>query len=613
MEKSNTTKRKNILRILSFFLFLTFMSGFVSFQVHAEDSFGISGTFSSYHYKVVPGESVESPDVYVMFFNNYDKEITVEYYTSGPEGVEFLFDDVPVDIPAGETIKVPINLSVSEEVVPGTYTIGVAAQVVPDKDNGIVITGSTQLNAKLTILGDAGSFIIRTVDYQEEQFKATIRLFRIDEDGTYPVATSDTGILEDRVVPGDYSAIAYYKDAEIGKREFSIKSGDDLELIIKVKTVFIPVFLAGPQFEESGDVIRNAQLVYTIENVFRPVTNAKLLLSVWRNNNLLETTELLAYPSLLLGQTEGRYSYIPSRGWSNGEYEFQLQILDEQEEVLAISETREILVDQYPFNWIPVLIGTIGFLLLAVIGALFKNALLQMDIVKWFILLFASKKYVAYNERLDIKYKTIQEAIDEAKAYDRITVYKGIHKEMLTINKAMHLVGPASSSLKSKAQIKTPESLDGYAMITILNTHVTIENLVFIGKKDQSCAIRIQSNNVEIKECQFQGFINPLIIRSPLDNQALQKVTITNCKLSYSDHAAILIDEASVLISNNKFEDVYYAISINNVRSNVVVEKNKITYQEDDFLIYGRTTVEGVELIENEISQSKEIRKGDKR
>lgn len=603
MKKDISKIHINKLRILSFFLLFSLIMPFVALSVKAENSFGISGTFTDYRYKMVPGESITTPDVYVMFFNNYDTEITVEYYTSGPEGVEFLFDNIPVKIPANKTVKVPISLKVDEKTVPGNYEIGVAAKVIPDEVNGVILAPSTKLNATISILGEAGEFIIKTVDYQEEPFKSTIRLYREDDDGTYAVATSETGILEDRMVPGNYTAYAYYNEQEIGRKKFTLKANDDLEIILPVETVFIPTFSATAQFESNGELIRNAQLVYTIDNIFNPIENAKLILSVLRNEEKLETTELLAFPTLLVGKTEGRYSYIPSNAWENGVYTFKLQVLDQNNQVLANSFEQSILVDQFPFNWIPVLIGTIGVLVASLIGALFKGSLLNLGFIKWFTLLFANKKHVAYNERLDIKYTSIQTAIDEAKAFDTILVYKGVHNELITINKAIQLVGQESTSSNGKTKFKANSSLDNVAMVTISSSHVYLKNILFIGDETIDCAIQINSSHVNVSECAFEGFINPIVIQSETNDEVLEKVSIVDCRFVKSHHAALLIEEASVVIDHNDFNRVKYAISINNKTAEITISNNKITYIEDDLLIYYRTTLEGVELIENSINQ----------
>ena len=78
--------------------------------VQASGGFAVSGNFSSYHYKMVPGETVSTPDVYVIFFNNYAVDIDVELSprVTKPDGtpstmgnrLEFIVEELLVTIPA---------------------------------------------------------------------------------------------------------------------------------------------------------------------------------------------------------------------------------------------------------------------------------------------------------------------------------------------------------------------------------------------------------------------------------------------------------------------------------------------------------------------------------
>jgi hypothetical protein len=75
-------------------------------------SFGVSGTFAGYHYKIVPGERIDSENIYASFVNNYSVPIDVQIATEGPAGVEFLVEQGVVTIPAGRKHSSPNWLSV---------------------------------------------------------------------------------------------------------------------------------------------------------------------------------------------------------------------------------------------------------------------------------------------------------------------------------------------------------------------------------------------------------------------------------------------------------------------------------------------------------------------
>jgi hypothetical protein len=196
--------------------------------VQAQGSFAVSGTFAGYQYKLIAGERIESENVYATFVNGYSVSIDVQLVFQAPEGVTFLVEESIVSIPAGQSIRVPIGVALDDDVVPGDYVISIFAQVLPGETEGITLVGSAGLNARLSVFGEAGRVTIRSLTTKGDPFRASIELFRIEDDGRlFSIATAETQ-LSDRVVVGDYVARSYYQGRTIGEEYFTVNNNDNI-------------------------------------------------------------------------------------------------------------------------------------------------------------------------------------------------------------------------------------------------------------------------------------------------------------------------------------------------------------------------------------------------
>lgn len=327
MNKSHPLLNKLNLLIL----FLTFiLSVSLWTNLSANGGFGVSGSFSNYHYRMVPGERIETPGVNVVFFNNYDIDIEVELSPNGPEGVEFLLENTIVEIPADSSFTVPIGIDVSETAVPGEYTLGLSARVIPQTVSGIQVVGAAELRTRLSIFGEAGDLTIESFDIMDNPFELNLRLFRVDGNTLAPVDESDDGRLERRYVPGLYRVFAYYEGVEVARRDITLENNDDLTEQIVANTVFIESFRVVPQFGDPDDLstFSTARMRYTIQNIYEPPTgplqDIRLGLRVWYRDSDIGLTEESVIPVLPQISFDGSFSYTPPSGWQAGLYEFQL-------------------------------------------------------------------------------------------------------------------------------------------------------------------------------------------------------------------------------------------------------------------------------------------------
>jgi hypothetical protein len=347
-------------------------------NVSAAEGFGASGPFAGYHYKLVQGESIEIPQIYVIFFNNYNTEINVQLSATVPDGVTIDLESDLITMEANSIMEVPVRITTADDAAAGDYVIGVAAEVIPDEINGIQIIGSAKLSARLSIYGEAGRYSIVTETTKGDPFEGDLTIYRKEDNNLLtPVGYSDDGTYSDRVIPGTYVAQVYYDGTKVVDYEFVINDGDDLDIVLVAKTVFITTFLVGPVFNDETELLQSAQIVYTIENIYEPINNARLMLVVERNGSPVDNIEILFTGYLGTGAFDGRYSYIPTNGWRAGDYSFKLEIYEddiEKQDTFLHDETdtkiftidRDI-VEPYLDVWDFVLYGAILILIIVII------------------------------------------------------------------------------------------------------------------------------------------------------------------------------------------------------------------------------------------------------
>ncbi len=337
-------------------------------NVQAEGGFGVSGTFAGYHYKLVPGEQIDSANIYATFVNNYSVPIDVQISYQAPPGVTFLIEQTLVTIPAGATIRVPVGIALPLDAVPGDYVVQVFAQVLPGSVEGITVIGSAGLNARLSIFGEAGRVTIRSLTTSGDVFRSTIELFRIEADGALFSVATRRDTLSDRVVVGDYVAKAYFEGRTIAEERFTVNNNDVLTIDLIARTVFVRSFNVEPNFFEDRNILASTTVSYSLENVYETVNNIQLELVVRLDGEIIDEVEMFLAPVLNVGRTEGRFTYIPRRGWQEGQYQISIRLF----ELDSRFEGGQFLYDETsPFDFVvpaSIVEGGVNFVQVALLG-----------------------------------------------------------------------------------------------------------------------------------------------------------------------------------------------------------------------------------------------------
>ncbi len=123
--------------------------------------------------------------------------------------------------------------------------------------------------------------------------------------------------------------VAYWEGVEIASKQFELAADEEKEITLVAQIVILNAFTATPQYAESGGKIASARLTYTIKNIYLPLNDARLVLSVFHRGHQVDQLEMFTLPVLELGSQDHRYSYIPPEGWQSGEYKFRIDLYAE--------------------------------------------------------------------------------------------------------------------------------------------------------------------------------------------------------------------------------------------------------------------------------------------
>jgi len=352
------------------------LSLFLPAPVHADGGIAISGNFYRQHFRLFPGESLISPDIYVQAFNNSDTSMQIKMSTQVPPGVELILSPVDFTLPPGGQQKVEVGIELSSEAVPGEYEVGITADSHPEAaEEGFTLAGAAQQEAKLTIFGEAGSVSIVTLTHKGEPFPAVVRLFEQLESESILCGYSDTGTLDMRLVPGDYVVEAYLEDTKVAEESFTLAVDGEKSITLTARTAFIVGFSTVPNYYTESKELAFANLEYTIKNIYQLLEDIEVILKVNLDGTVLDEISIFSLSILNTGNTEASYNnYIPPGGWESGTYGFMMELHVQGE---LYNQSQEVLMSAKiakaePPGW-PIVGSIIGGVVLIVIIVALKR------------------------------------------------------------------------------------------------------------------------------------------------------------------------------------------------------------------------------------------------
>jgi len=347
-------------RILALTILIVALLGF-AFPIPVKaQGIAISGNFYRQHFEFIPGQSLTTPEIYVVVFNHGEDDLRVKLTSKTPLGVELVLPTTDFTLAPGENRQLEVGVNVGLQVPPGDYDLILTAEAYLEGP-GIKVSGAAQQQATLTVSAEAGEVDISTVSPQGEPFLTTIRLYKQIEDQNLPCGYSETGRLKTKLTPGDYLVEAYYQGAKVAEETFSLAADEHKTITLLPQTVYIEGFaVVRNWYSETGE-FAFAKIVYNINNTYQPIKDVTVVLKVSLEDKLVDETELISLPTLDVGKTGGAgYNYIPSQGWQHGTYIFKIELYSqgniyaESQEVQMLTESAKVSA---PVNWL--LIGGI--------------------------------------------------------------------------------------------------------------------------------------------------------------------------------------------------------------------------------------------------------------
>lgn len=313
--------------VIWFTLFLAMASiCFGGLPVQAAGGFALSGSFYVQDFKMPQGSSLSVPDSYIVVFNNSDDDFNVKLTTETPMEVELILLERDFLLKSGQQQKLEVGIEVGLDAVPGEYTIGITVEPYREGGSGIQIMGAARQEARLTVTGEVASVVITSVNPGGESVSTMVRLYRQVNNETRGIGFSETGNLEIRVAPGNYTASAYVAGKLVAEESFSVSADEEKEILLTVHTVYFEGFGIVPHYDKNTDKLAMAKIVYAVSNLLQSFPQAEVKLKISQNGVPLEEATLITLSPLEKGRIELSYNYIPAEGWEEGIYGFRLEL-----------------------------------------------------------------------------------------------------------------------------------------------------------------------------------------------------------------------------------------------------------------------------------------------
>ena len=270
------------LAVLLLTMGLPLAAGLPPGPVSAQNAVAISGNFYTQKFVIPVGGHVDVESVYVVAFNQGTEAatFTVSYIASAPDVTLVLSEEQFVLDPA-ESRRVQVGVYVGANATPGMHEITVSVKAERETSEGVVLVlGSAAQKASLSIVGEAGSVHVESKSPGGNRIMSHIRLWKIIDGEQYEVAESRNGLLDVIVSPGSYVVKAFSMGVELASQELQVAHLGQLDITLSVETIYFKYFEPALARNVNTGAPGYAQIVYTIANVYEPVSNAAVNLVV---------------------------------------------------------------------------------------------------------------------------------------------------------------------------------------------------------------------------------------------------------------------------------------------------------------------------------------------
>ncbi len=331
---------KGIYRLKLLIILLLMVCSFVSIVTPVsadtdEGSIAVTGSFSSYQYKIVQGETIDTPLINIIFINKYAHKVNLEIYQDAPEGITIDLPPEIITIDAYSRIDLPVVISAAEDALPGEYDIYIRAKLIQETEkDGITVGSEFALKTKLTVFGEAADLEFDVVDVAGKPIRAIMNLYQVENGTMTPMTYSDTGMLTERVIPGTYDILAFWDNYQLVRHTFSVTADQFYQKTLIAETVQIYAFSATPVLvENTDDQLATADIRFVLHNIYEDLEDCRVVMLVYKNDKLIEERDIFLFQTLEVKRHSLGFNYVPAQGWEQAEYKFMLEFyVDEKDE-----------------------------------------------------------------------------------------------------------------------------------------------------------------------------------------------------------------------------------------------------------------------------------------
>ncbi len=307
-------------------------------------SIGMSGSFYTFSGITLPrGGSFNSSDMYIVVYNYGGKEANVTLEYEAPKGITILFNpnETSFTLKPNEHKRMNVIIMVSKNMTPGTYKIAITAKEVVEKVPGkVVVVPAVTQEINITVVGEYSMVHVYALDPSGQIARtALVRLYTRFKGGLVSIRDSYNGELHALVIPGNYTVRVYLAGDLVAEENVTLRPYENRTLRLTLKIVFVEFFSIKPIVTAKNELIA-ARLKLVVKNVYKTISDASMILRVYKDGAPWENRTLMESSILPPGRVEYTFDYIPSRQWQGGNYTFTVEIYGMGGKLLARSEPK---------------------------------------------------------------------------------------------------------------------------------------------------------------------------------------------------------------------------------------------------------------------------------
>ena len=291
----------------------------------AAEGIGMSGSLADLSPLKVPAGSIVSSDsLFVVVYNYGRSPVKVRLGYDAPPGIRVVFDPNAsiVDLAPGESKRFRVIVNVSDSVVPGTYRVYVRAYIVKKRGGGVAVIPGVSERLVLQVVGEYSDVAVKVVDPGGGIARtALVRLCRRIHGRLVSVVDARGGLLEARVVPGDYVVRAFLAGELAAEKAVHLAPGRYTYIVLHAKVLYIERFNARLDHERGV-----ARIHVVLKNLYHTLQGVNVILYISHDGRPLEARKLVASSTVPPGRSEYFLDYAPPGGWSGGNYTFQVVV-----------------------------------------------------------------------------------------------------------------------------------------------------------------------------------------------------------------------------------------------------------------------------------------------